>query len=201
MSDVRCRAAGDEMAAALTEGGGRTDGRSGGRLPGGAGDETAAQSQAAALQRARSAAEQLAARFRACAHVSQEPAAFARAAAVTAAAQALGQACMVIGGSRPAAAALFSGQETQPDLADQAEEEAQLLAGARLLAQAVTALASRTARAASDDDWPLPGSPAAVQASLRAASQHLAGVWEPAANGPPAADCLPPGPPAPGAGQ
>lgn len=149
------------------------------------GAEVVARTLAMALDDARTAGNQLAARFRAYAQANGEPAASARAAAVTAAAQALGQAWLLTGWRLPARSGLASDRAARPDPAGGTDETAQLLAGARLLARAVSALSDRTAPHACAAAGPLPDCLAGVQACLRVAGQQLARAWEPPDNQPP----------------
>jgi hypothetical protein len=171
------------MAAAISTGSGPPTCCDGGRLTGASDHEVVLRALVMALQDARTAATQLAARFRTYAHAAGEPSGFARAAAVTAAAQVLGQAWLLIGGGQAAESEPATEQVARPpDPADQTEEIAQLLAGVWLLSGALSMLADRTGRLASETAQPLPGCLAGVQASLRAAGQQLAQAGEPAAD-------------------
>jgi hypothetical protein len=153
-------------------------------------DDAEARALAAALRDTRTAAAWLAVRFRAYALRTREPAAFARAAAVTAAAQALGQACLLAsrdstpGTGRPDIP-LPVGPPNRPA---GAEEIAQLLAGTQLLRGALSALASQAGLLGPHAPQLMPPDClAGVQVSLQAARQHLTRAWEPADDGAPCA--------------
>lgn len=172
-----CRARGEEMAAAVAGGSGGQTCRGGRQLAGGPQHDAEVSRLAVALRDAGTAAAQLAARFRACATASREPAAYARAAAVTGAAQALGQAWQLIHAGMPGTEGRAGPARELADLHRPPagpEETAQLLAGARLLDSALSALADRSAAAASHATQPPADCLASVQASLRAARQQLA---------------------------
>jgi hypothetical protein len=163
----------------------------GGPPPGSDDDDGLGGELIMSLESSRAAATQLAARFRIYAAGGQEPAAFAGAAAITAAAQVLGQAWILAGGSTPGVAsqptaADAPGAEELLGPAGRREETAQLLAGTLLLSRAVSRLSARTAPAMWGASSPPPGCLAGVHACLHTAEHHLSrtvrasvSVWEP----------------------
>jgi hypothetical protein len=172
---------------------------SGGRPASQPGEQALPGTLSAALHDTWTAAAQLAARFRAYAADSQLPGAFGRAAAMSAAAQALGQAWLLASRDGIAAAACpestARGPADLPGRTDRPQEIAQLLAGTRLLSEALSTLAARTGPAAS----PPPGCLAGIHACLQAAQRRLGearGEATPPGSVPPAATS-PPGSPGP----